>query len=280
MNRYEALLGVGVLLVAVVAAPTAALQPDGPAAAQAAGAGQNGTAASPPGATLSAAIEVQQAEVDGEMDERTFGVAMARAASNSSKAAVVGDRVQSLSDRLATLRERKRAIETAHESGNMSEARYRAEVTGLEARIQVLARQANSTRAAGASLPPAALQERGVDTATIERLRQNASALSGPETAAIARTVAGPGVGGPPGEREPGPPDEVPGRDDDTPPGPPVTSQTDDGALTTTIGATTNLPPGRNGTPAGPPNSPGGPDGDGGDGSDGRPGDGGDGGAG
>lgn len=159
MNRsHDALLGVGILLIAAIAAPVAAVPLGGPASqvGETPEATGNGTAETPaaPGAQFSAAVEVHQAEVDGEMDDRTFGVRIARAASNDSKASVVGDRVQSLSDRLAELRDRREQLEEERANGNMSEARYRAEAAGLAARSAVLARQANSTRAASEGAPP------------------------------------------------------------------------------------------------------------------------------
>lgn len=209
MNRIVAVLATAVLLVAGAAGTAVGGGPgSGPAGGQldTTGTGPaNETDA--PGARLSGVVAVQGAEVDGELDGRAFGIAIARANSDAAKAAVVADEVGELERRLADLRERKRTLDAARENGTISEARYRAELAGLSARTAAVAGQLNRTQAASADLPAALLAERGVNASAIEHLRADARNLSGPEVAAVARSIAGPNPGrsltnaddGPPG---------------------------------------------------------------------------------
>lgn len=265
MNRYRALLGVGMLLVAAIAAPAAAFSTDRSAepARQLGGdrapASNDSSATPAPGAQFSAAVEVHEAEVDAEVDGRAFGIAMDRAGSNRSKAAVVDDRVQVLTNRLAELRAQERRLVEAYQSGNVSEARYRAEASGLAARMRALSRQANATAAATDRLPRDVLESRGIDVAAIETLRRNASSMTGPEVAEIAKTIGGPGVGGGPVDGRRGPPTDLPPRADRNGSGPPTAGRSESG-WTPTLGigeGTLTLPsPTRNRTSSGPPETP------------------------
>jgi hypothetical protein len=140
-------------------------------------------------------VAVQGAEVEGELEGRTFGISIARANSDSARASVVADEVTELDSRLAELREQRRDLEAARENGNISDARYRAETAALSARTAAAEGQLNRTQAASDDLPADLLAERGVDASAIETLRTEARNLSGPETAAIARSIGGPNAG-------------------------------------------------------------------------------------
>ncbi|MCG1001966.1 MULTISPECIES: hypothetical protein [Halobacterium] len=199
-----ALLVVGAAAPMAVAASTA----DGPAATESV-AVQDGDAANEtdnetetaPGAQLAGVVDVQAAEVEGEVERRSFGLQVAAAKSNASKASVVANQTQNLDQRLEDLRERKQELEAARENGNISTGRYRAEMAGLVARISTLQSMTNETAETARSLPEEALAERGVNVSALERLRTSASNLSGPEVAAIARSIAGA-----PGNNSTGPP--------------------------------------------------------------------------
>lgn len=172
--------------------------------------GPNATA---PGAMLAGVVDVQEAEVGGELAERSFGLRIARAESNSSRASVVAGEVGDLRERLTTLEQRRDRLEAAHENGSISEARYRAETAALVAQSRVLERQLGRTSTVAVALPAEALAERQIDVDEVERLRTGARNLSGPEVAAIARGVAGPTVGSElssRGEGEAGPPVDLP----------------------------------------------------------------------
>jgi len=175
----------------------------------------NGTA---PGAMLAGVAEVQEAEVEGEVERRTFGLQVAAANSNASKASVVANHTRALDQRLADLRERKQELTAARENETISESRYRGEMAGLAARISALQSMSNETATAARGLPAAALEAHGVNASAIDRLRTDASNLSGPEVAAIARNIAGPpgnrSAGPPFGNGMGGPPSDAPGSGD------------------------------------------------------------------
>lgn len=231
MNRLAPLLVVLAVTIGAVAVPAvgapADVAPDDATSAQ-----TNETVA--PGARFAGVVDVQEAEVGGELAERAFGLRLARARSNGSKAAVVATEVRTLRDQLAALEQRRDRLTAARRNGTMSEARYRAEVAGLLARSRVLERQINRTHMAAGPLPADVLVDRGVNVSAIDRLRTGARNLTGPEVARIARSIGGPRIGaglvdrgpdeiGPPEDRPaaPGPPDDSdrPGPPDDHPRG-------------------------------------------------------------
>jgi hypothetical protein len=215
---------VAALLVAGVVAPFAAAAPatDDPAASgsvavqddDATNETANETA---PGAKLAGVAAVQGAEVEGEVEKRSFGLQVAAANSNASKASVVAEQTQSLDAQLTALQERKAELEAARENGTISESRFRAEMAGLAARISTLRQLTNATAETAKGLPAEALADRGVNATDFERLRTSAKNLSGPEVAAIARDIAGPPNGsvGPPANGG-GPPVGTPGANNTT----------------------------------------------------------------
>ncbi|MFB6069107.1 MAG: hypothetical protein ABEJ90_04190 [Halobacterium sp.] len=171
----------------------------------------------PPGASLAAVVNVQGAEVEGDLQTRSFGLRIARANSNASKASVVAEQVTDLQSRLAELRQRKQALIEAKQNGSISQARFRAEMAGLAAEISTLKRLSNRTADVAKGLPVEALEAKGVNATAIVKLREAAGNLSGPQMAAIARSIAGPpgnvttgGPGGAPGNDGGGPPGNVP----------------------------------------------------------------------
>lgn len=196
MKRIVAVLVAVALLVAGMAAPaTAGAVVEDAVRTQVGTAGPPSNESLSPGARLSGMVAVQGAEVEGELDGRTFGISVARANSDAARASVVADEVTELDSRLAELRERKRDLEAARENGTVSDARYRAEIAALRARTAAAEGQLNRTQVASDGLPADLLAERGVDASAIETLRTEARNLSGPETAAIARSIGGPNAG-------------------------------------------------------------------------------------
>lgn len=224
------------LLVVGAGAPFAAAAPSATAdAAPASGAvdvqdddatneSENETA---PGAQLAGVADVQGAEVEGEVEKRTFGLKVAAANSNASKASVVAEQAETLDAQLQALQERRVELEAARENGTISESEFRAKIAGLAARISTLQELTNATAETAKGLPAEALAERGVNASAIERIQTSARNLSGPAVAQIARGIAGPPGGtvgpatnvsdgppfGPPGEanRTAGGPDDTPG---------------------------------------------------------------------
>lgn len=214
--RRTVLIVAFLTLFAVLAVPAMGLAPATDGAAQV----EDGEAA--PGEQLAGVVGVQGAELDGELDQRAFGIQFAQAADNETRADVVADRIGSVDDRLDELQERKETLEERYEAGEIPEGKYRAEMAKVAAEIQMLSQATNQTERAAGSVPAGLLEERGVDADAIQRLKQKASDLSGPEVAEIARGIAGPGVGEPrggPGNAT-GPPVNAtgpPGEADDNP---------------------------------------------------------------
>jgi len=151
--------------------------------------------ATPPGAQLAGVVSVQEAELDGEVQSRTFGIRVAQANTDDAKAAVVADQLNDSEERLSELQQRKQALEQARQNGSMSEGEYRAKAAQLHAETKNVQRLANETNETASQLPAEALEKRGINAAAIKTLSQRASELSGPEVAAIAQGIAGPNVG-------------------------------------------------------------------------------------
>jgi hypothetical protein len=182
-----------------------------------ANASENGSVG--PGAMLSGIVGVGKAEIEGEIEERAFGIRIANATSNESKAGVVAEEVRALRDRLAELREEKQELQEARQNDSITGDQYKARLAALNTRAQSVTRLTNRTESAARELPADVLREKGVNVTAIQALRGNASELAGPEVAAIARQIAGPDAGkslgrgpnttGPPGLNgsDVGPPD-------------------------------------------------------------------------
>lgn len=152
----------------------------------------NGTA---PGAQFAGAVGVQGAELNGDVQTRAYGVALDRANSSDARAAVVAERLNATEKRLADLEARQQALDRARENGSMGEAVYRARVAELYAEGQTVQRVLDRSNATVRELPAEARASRGLDAAAVQTLSQRASDLTGPETAAIARDVAGRSAG-------------------------------------------------------------------------------------
>lgn len=147
-----------------------------------------------PGAQLAGVIGVGEAELDGELRSRTFGIRVARAASDGAAAGVVADQLNDSEERLGELRERKEALQEARENGSMSESKYRAEVARLHTETRNVERLTNETNETASGLPAETLAERGINATRIGVLSERAGELSGPEVAEIARGIAGEGT--------------------------------------------------------------------------------------
>jgi len=123
--------------------------------------------------------------------ERAFGVRIANAETNESKAAVVAAQFDETDARLTELEGRLEDLNESREAGNISEGRYRAEVATTVVRMRTLERQAATAETTATGLPEAVLTEHDIDVDSIRTLRDRAGDLGGPETAEIARSIAG-----------------------------------------------------------------------------------------
>ena len=195
------------LLLGVAALPTAALSaPGGPAidAQQ----DEPGNASIAPGEAFAGAVGVQRQELDGEVETRAYGLSIAAARSESGKAQIVANRTQMHERRLDRLHTQQQALRQAHQNGTIANGRYRAEMAQIAARIHTVQRLLNQSESTARSLPQPVRERHGINVSAIERLRTNARNLTGPEVAAITRSIAGPPFDGP---MRRGPPDRGPG---------------------------------------------------------------------
>ncbi|MFC6824800.1 hypothetical protein ACFQEV_07295 [Halopelagius fulvigenes] len=158
-------------------------------------AGENGSDGIAPGEQLAGILAVQRAEIDGELDSRSFDHRVASAASNDSKARVVADQLNESRERLETLRERRSELREAREAGNLSRGRYQAQAARLTAEIRSLQRLLNRSSDAAQELPADVKRANGIGSEEVERLRTEARNLSGDEVSDIAKRVAGSNVG-------------------------------------------------------------------------------------
>lgn len=189
MTRNATLIVVLLVVASLVAAPVAA------AAGGFGAADEHENAAVQPGEKLSGVVNVQQAEFEGEVDERTFGVKTATAETDEARADVVAQQLEDVDRRLDEIEQRKDELREKRENGEITEGEYRAGMAELNARTETTKRLANATEATANGLPADVLADKGIDVEAIQTLRDRADELSGPEVAEIARSIAGPDVG-------------------------------------------------------------------------------------
>jgi len=184
-----------------------------------------------PGERFAGVVGVQESEIEGEVEERTFGIRVANSATDESRADVVRMQLDDVEERLEELEDRREELEDMREDGEISEGRYRAEMSDVAAQIETTKRLANRSENVSQGLPADLLESKGINASATRTLQQRANDLSGPEVSEIARDIAGDDVGEPAEEREDEleeeneredegsddrGPDERPGQDGDT----------------------------------------------------------------
>ncbi|QFU82385.1 hypothetical protein [Natronorubrum aibiense] len=189
MNRTTSITLAVILVVATVAVPLAAANVVPSSSVQSESDAGNESIA--PGERFAAAVGVQNAEINGNVSERTFEARVANAASNESKAAVIVDQFNASETRQTELENRLAELNESRTAGELSEGRYQAEVATTVAEMRTVERQATAAETAAAELPEGVLEEQNVDVEAIRALRDRAGDRGGPETAAIARSIAG-----------------------------------------------------------------------------------------
>jgi hypothetical protein len=216
MRERRTLVLAGLLVAAIAAIPIAGMAATGDTVAQTDNSTTteaNATNASvAPGERLAGVVNVQEAELEGEVDERAFGIQVANATSNQSKADVVNGQLSDIDQRLTELQERKQELREARNDSKISEGRYRAEMSELAAKTETAKRLASQSENVSQGLPADVLEANDVSVSAIQMMQERAGNLSGPEVAEIARHIAGPNVGGPPGDRGPAERPERPGQ--------------------------------------------------------------------
>lgn len=215
MRRTTLLVTVALVLATVATVPIGGLAAvgDGVAAQQTTDEQPANETEAAPGERLSGVLNVGQAELETEVDSRTFGIKVAQAATQNAKADVVKAQLEDIEERIAELEERKAALERARENGSLSEGAYEARIAEVAAELEGAERLANQSAEAAGELPADLLESKGINVEAIQTLRDRADELGGQEVAEIARSIAGPSVGKAPGHA--GPDDRGPGDGDD-----------------------------------------------------------------
>lgn len=210
MNARQVPLVVALLAVAAAVVVAPAVGTVGTATLQSGNGSDNasdaGASEASLGAQLSGFMQASSADADGSVDTSMWA-AQYNDTNGSAKQRLVKNRVTRLDGRLDRLEARMTALEAAHENGTLPEPAYVAQASHLTARIDALKTAINQTDAAAA--------QAGVEDSRLDRLRQNASELSGREVAEVARglpVITPPGftersTGGPPVKV--GPPDAI-----------------------------------------------------------------------
>lgn len=176
--------------------------------------GDDGVEERPMGAHVSAFMQSSTVDVNESVESGMFDVAFENA-DEDRRAELVANRTAALERKVERLTEE---YERLQERDDLAGPAYEARMARLASQINSLERAINETE-------PRAT-EVGVDTDKLDRLRENASGLAGPEVAEVARNVAGV-------EPPRGPPDEVPGsgpgdRSNDSGAGPPANAPAND----------------------------------------------------
>lgn len=152
-----------------------------------------------PGEQFAGVVGTQEAELDGELETRAFGIAVANADSDTERAELVADRLDRNDERLAEIETRQQSLREQRDAGNISEGTYRAKVTIAVAETSATNETTNAAAGVAATLPDTVRSEYGIDDNRIRTLRTDAAELTGPDVADIARDIAGPDVGAPVG---------------------------------------------------------------------------------
>lgn len=155
-----------------------------------------------PGERLGGVIGVQAAEIEGEVESRSFERRTAADRSDDERADAVEDRLRNAERRLDEIEDRQAELRERRDQGNISEGEFRARTARLAAETTTIERSMNRSAEVAAELPHEVREPRGIDNETIRTIRNRTAELSGPEVAKMAHEIAGPNVGGPVGPSE------------------------------------------------------------------------------
>lgn len=155
-----------------------------------------------PGERLSGVVGVGAAEIDGDLESRSYERSLGENRSDEERADAIAERLDRNAERLDEIEARQNELEELREAGEISEGEYRARIARLTAETRAIERTTNRSASAAEEVPREQLEARGVDAERVETLRTRAKDLSGPEVSEIAREIAGPNVGGAPDRPE------------------------------------------------------------------------------
>ncbi|MFC6721267.1 hypothetical protein [Halobacteriaceae bacterium SHR40] len=200
MRQTTVLGALVVAAVLLVAAPAAGLAADNASTALQQADSANETA---PGEQLSGVVGVSEAEMEGDLDRRAFGLQIANASTQQAQADVVAERVTDVDQRLDELEDRKEKLDRQRDAGEISDGKYSAQMARLAAETETVKDLSNQSAQVAGELPADILEDRGVNATKIQQLSERAGELSGPEVAEIARGIAGDRIGETPGGDRP-----------------------------------------------------------------------------
>ncbi len=152
-----------------------------------------------PGERLGGVVGVQEAEIDGEIESRSFGIKTAQDRTDDARSDAVAEQLERNEQRLTELQQRQQELREQRDAGEITNGTYRAKMAETVAETENVKRTTNARANVSAELPDEMLEERGVDAEKIRTLQERANELSGPEVAEIARGIAGERVGAPMG---------------------------------------------------------------------------------
>ena len=147
-----------------------------------------------PGERFSGVVGVQEAEIDGDMQSRAFGIRVAKAEGDNARAAVVAERHQRNEQRLAELDGRLSDLERVRDNGSMSHGEYAARSAVVHSELRSVERSANETAEVADGVPNDTLEANGVNPEAIATLQNTAGEMGGPGVADLARSIAGPNI--------------------------------------------------------------------------------------
>jgi hypothetical protein len=185
MNRTLSLL-----LAAVVVGSLLAAVPLGAAA-------QDNETETLPGEQFTGVVGAQEAELDGELETRAFGIAVANADSDAERAELIAERFDRNDEQLAEIEARHQTLREQRDAGTISEGTYRAKLTIAVAEASATNQTTNAAADEAADLPENVRSDYDIDDERVRALRNDAAELTGPEVADIAREIAGSNVGAP-----------------------------------------------------------------------------------
>ncbi|WP_257298214.1 hypothetical protein [Haloarchaeobius sp. FL176] len=188
------MLTVAALPVAVADRPAPATAGDAATADTPPQAGNNSSSNRSMGGAFSTFTQSAAADADAEIEGGMWTAAWNGSGDNATQVRLVEGRTNALEARLDALQEQRKRLQERRDE--MSRVAYRAQLASLTTRLAALGSALNQTEEAA--------REVGVNTTELDRLRQNASELTGPEVAEMARELGGGG-----------PPEDVPGLDRD-----------------------------------------------------------------
>ncbi|MBX0323797.1 hypothetical protein EGH21_12230 [Halomicroarcula sp. F13] len=134
------------------------------------------------GTALTAFLQSSSAATNDTVENGMWQAGFERA-NESQRAQMVTSRTGTLEQRLERLRERNESLQQRYEDGSLPRQAYVAQQSRLAARMDALETAVNDTDEAATAA--------GVEDERLERLKENASRLSGPDVAAIVRANGG-----------------------------------------------------------------------------------------